>query len=393
MRLLTHIENEALKLLTEKGIEVTIIEPTKTGLQKSILDATAIVQSFLKRQNIHNYSIQKQGPEHKIILPTNFISLNKVTPTTASLYRPVTKSGDPRIWFKGLNNFANANDIIAIIAWKNELNLINISTLNIKDQLDNLNSNPLKELIQSINSDFNIIANELLEKLRNIAKLGPMKSLLNADTAVGRTLETCLGININSSKQPDYKGIEIKSFRDAKKNRKNLFAQVPDWNESKFKSSKEILENFGYLRGNDLKLYCTVNTKNRNPQGLILRLDSKLNRLFENSNSPNINDFVVWNLEKLHARLIEKHSETFWVSAKSSSINGDEYFEYTKVEHTKKPIISQFDILLEQGKIQLDHLIKQSADGKVVEKGPIFKLETNSIELLFPPSVKYNLLY
>lgn len=38
--------------------------------------------------------------------------------------------------------------------------------------------------------------------------------MLQADTAIGRTLETLLGININSSKQPDYKGIELKAFRD-----------------------------------------------------------------------------------------------------------------------------------------------------------------------------------
>jgi hypothetical protein len=87
-----------------------------------------------------------------------------------------------------------------------------------------------------------------------------LPALLNADTAVGRTLEAALGIQINSSKKPDYKGIELKSFRNKRDNRKNLFAQVPDWELSKFKSSAEILDAFGYQRQQDFKLYCTVST-------------------------------------------------------------------------------------------------------------------------------------
>lgn len=69
-----------------------------------------------------------------------------------------------------------------------------------------------------------------------------------------------------------------------------------------------------------------------------------------------------------------------------------EYFQYSEVEHTKKPIVSQFDLLIEQGVITLDHLIKRNFKGKVVEKGPIFKIKPNGLDLLFPPSEKYLLL-
>jgi hypothetical protein len=90
-------------------------------------------------------------------------------------------------------------------------------------------------------------------------------------------------------------------------------------------------------------------------------------------------------------RLLEKHNETFWIAADSLIIDGKEHFQYKKVEHTKKPIVSQFDILLEQGIITLDHLIKRKA-GKVEEKGPLFKIKPNSVGLLFPPSKLYSLL-
>jgi hypothetical protein len=94
----------------------------------------------------------------------------------------------------------------------------------------------------------------------------------------------------------------------------------------------------------------------------------------------------------LHKRLLEKHNETFWIAADSKIVDGKEFFQYKKVEHTKKPIVSQFDILLEQGIITLDHLIKRKVKGGVVEKGPIFKIKPNTLDLLFPPSQSYNLL-
>ena len=97
-------------------------------------------------------------------------------------------------------------------------------------------------------------------------------------------------------------------------------------------------------------------------------------------------------METLHNRLLEKHNETFWIAADSITIGGKEHFHYKKVEHTKKPIVSQFDILLEQGIITLDHLIKRKPTGSVVEKGPIFKIKPNALDLLFPPSKSYSLI-
>ncbi len=312
--------------------------------------------------------------------------------SVASLYRPNTKKGDPRIWFKGLGSYSNANDILGIIAFEEKLYVMNITQLDLKELIENNLSNPLRELVNEINQVSNEIPNELLNLLSKIASRGPVPALLQADTAIGRTLETLLGIDINSSKKPDYKGIELKSYRDKRGNRKNLFAQVPEWSLSKFKSSAEILNEFGYKRGHDFKLYCTVSTLARNSQGLKLKIDSEINQLIENSDKSSVGDFVAWGLETLHNRLLEKHNETFWIAADSLTIEGKEHFQYKKVEHTKKPIVSQFDILLEQGIITLDHLIKRNASGSVVEKGPIFKIKPNALDLLFPPSQSYALL-
>lgn len=392
MRQLSAIEINRIKLLTEKSVELCLIEPTETGLVKSIMDATGSVRTYLKSNSIHSYEFQKQGQENKIQIPSFLISSDKLISSVASLYRPNTKKGDPRIWFKGLGNYANANDILGIFVFENELYVLNISQLDLHRLLQENVSNPLSDLVNEINQISNEVADELIILLNEIARRGPIPAMLAADTAIGRTLETLLGIDINSSKKPDYKGIELKSYRDKRGNRKNLFAQVPDWNLSKFKSSAEILDAFGYERGDDFKLYCTVSSLVRNSQGLKLKMDTGINQLIENSNKSNIGDFVVWGLETLHNRLLEKHNETFWIAADSISIDGLEHFQYKKVEHTKKPIVSQFDILIEQGIITLDHLIKRKSTGSVVEKGPLFKIKPNALGLLFPPSQSYSLI-
>ncbi len=391
MRTLTTNEEEKLKVLTENSVSLALIEPTETGLKKSIMDATGSVRNYLRKNNFHDYNLQSQGPENKIIIEGLIYEENSVSKSNTSLYRPNTKSGDPRIWFSGLTKHANPNDILALICFDGKIHVLNLTQLPVKKLIDSALINPLKELVQAINGVENAISNELLLMLRKIAKT-PIPSMVNADTSVGRTLETALGIDINSSKQPDYKGIELKSYRDSKGNRKNLFAQVPEWKLSKFKSSAEILDAFGYWREDDFKLYCTVSAITRNSQGLTLKVDSDINQLIENAEKQGVGDFVVWTLDKLHERLLEKHKETFWVAADTVHIDGKEHFQYKQVEHTKKPIVSQFDILLEQGVITLDHLIKRNSKGKVVEKGPLFKIKPNSLDLLFPPSNIYNLV-
>jgi hypothetical protein len=75
--------------------------------------------------------------------------------------------------------------------------------------------------------------------------------------------------------------------------------------------------------------------------------------------------------------------------AQAHNVAGHEHFELKSVMHTRKPILSQFDILLDQGEITMDHLIKRNARGRVSEKGLLFKINAASLGLLFPPSTKH----
>lgn len=397
LRQLTDIERQRMKRLTAESVDITLIQPTKTGLEKSILDATAPVRNFLKDRDLHDYELQGQGAsEHGVKIDAILMDERSATPSTASLYRPKTKSGDPRIWFTKLPAYADPDDMMAITAHEGRLVIVNLTKVDVDHVMDVQRSGALWELLSEIGSEATEVADELLEKLRIIASRGLVPSVMDAraDTAIGRTLETALGIAINSAREPDYKGIELKSYRrrrGSRENRKTLFAQVPNWEISKFKSSREILDNFGYWREADFKLYCTVSARTTNSQGLSFALDEKTGILNETSDQREIGAFASWYLKDLRETLSKKHNETFWVSADVKDVAGHDHFMFRDVIHTRKPIASQFDILIEQGEITMDHLIKRNAKGRVSEKGPLFKINSPSLELLFPPSKTYAL--
>ncbi|MCI1680861.1 MAG: MvaI/BcnI family restriction endonuclease [Ewingella americana] len=383
--------NNNKKELTKLGVEFSVFEPTLTGLKKNILDATQAIRTHFYMENFHDYEKQLCGQDAKIIKNAIFLEPQTEQNTNIRMYRPLTKSGDPRMWFSKLPSFCEASDQIAIIIYDDTAYLLNLSKINIKLE-HTLDSMPIGRFLKKYLDKNNCIANELLSKLRVLSQ-NYIKATHIGDTAVGMSIENALDITANSSKLPDYKGIELKSGRNAK-NRTSIFAQVPNWSKSKYKSSAKILEKFGYQRDNDYKLYCTVSTVKPNSQGLKFLYNKEEDTLEECFfiNDVKIENVAIWDCETLRNRLLEKHSETFWIDAESVFIDGVEYFKLKKVTHTKSPVLSQLVPLLENGIITMDHLIKKSAKtGRTTEKGPLFKMNKKHFEFLFPEPITYEL--
>jgi hypothetical protein len=372
------------KLLISKGIDFITFEPTPTGLKKSILDATHPVRRLFKNADFHDYDSQGQGPEFKVMKTVLFLSCHESKDSLMSLYRPITKLGDPRMWFRGLGGFAVAGDQVALIFAGELLVLVNLSTLLLTESSYEISR--LEELLPNAES----VAEELLSKLQIIAKDGLIKAITKGSTAIGMSIEAALGLAPNSSKLPDYKGIELKSGRGGN-NRTTLFGQVPDWKDSPLKSSAAILDAFGYQREDDFKLYCTISAKKPNSQGLQFTYDEKNDQLTEYHREQG--DVAFWSADLLRGRLLEKHKETFWIDAESIEIDGHEYFKLKSVTHTKNPMVNQLMPLIADGTITMDHLIKRKGGDKpkVSEKGPLFKMNKKDLSLLFPTPVKYEL--
>lgn len=400
MRPYNDFETKNIKFLVDNQVEFTTLQITETGLKKSIMDATAPVRAYFKENNVHDYEMQPQGPEHKRLIDTYILTETTYHLTKTSLYRPITKKGDPRLWINKVRGveFIQSNDIFALIAHRSRLYAVNLSTVDIAVVVQSPIGSPLKDLILDISNAKSSVSNELLNLIKDRMTVWMPAEILS-DTGIGRTVESILGIEMNASKAPDYKGIELKSHRAASRVRNSLFTQSPEWAISNFKSGKEIVERYGYIpKGYNRKtLHVTLTANRPNPQGLGLMLQSQIGRLeaeefsmipSEEGSYKRITDVAAWTLIKLHERLLTKHRETFWIDAETKIDNGREYFRCTKILHTKNPLPSQFDILIDQGLITVDFLLCRRSGGDTYS----FKIKSGARALLFPESNTYILI-
>lgn len=188
-----------------------------------------------------------------------------------------------------------------------------------------------------------------------------------------------------------YKGIELKSKRLQRNSAKNgLYSQVPDWENSKFKTKDEIVQEYGYFSDGKKTLQVTVQANRPNAQSLVLDIPSEgvILEMLESKNEKILDHIVEWQLRTLHERLSSKHKETFWVSVDNQFFDGKEFFKYSYIEHTRNPNIAEFDNLLIQQFITLElSLCRPSGNGDTWS----FKIKDRAMPLLFPESLLYKL--
>ncbi len=387
MRPFNEFEEKNLKFLVNHDVKFTQVEITPTGLGKGILDSTAPMRAFFLEEGIHNYEEQLQGPEHKLMYRTVILTENGKCETQSSFYRPVTKKGDPRMWIYKLGQYTKGNDIHVLFHFNKTLFAINITHIDIEKCCNSVIVTPLKEIINEIYHIENAVSEELLGKFRSVSGQW-FESEVKADTGIGRTLETFLGIPMNSKKTPDYKGIELKSHREKRSSKKNgLFTHAPNWELSNLKSGREITEKYGYINSKGfLTLQNTVQCHKPNSQDLFLNVNNDEEWLELLAQKSEIEDVAVWKLIDLHSHFMSKHRETFWVAVDNEVVDGKEYFRYKEIEHTRNPILGQFDVLLDQNMITMDLILcRPSGSGDTYS----FKIKKKAMPLLFPESVKY----
>jgi hypothetical protein len=317
---------EVVAYFTSFGIEAGLLVPTETGLAKSIMDAHAPLRDFLKAKGVHDYGSQEQGPDAKRVIKAFFVTEAGLVETQASLYRPVTKQGDPRIWFSQLGRHARAGNVLAILGAPDALYVINASDKALL-AAGRSTASTLGRLIEKLAPKVNPVATELLERLREISGRGYIPSLRNGPTGVGFTLESVLGIRANSEKTPDYKGIELKSSRVSRAGsvttRSTLFAAVPDWKSSRITKARAILDEYGYVSEEGRRqLYCSLSDK-PNSQGFFLQVDTPddtLHAMNQRSGAADADRVVQWAMPRLRTALRAKHRETFWVKARTLNL-------------------------------------------------------------------------
>ena len=390
-----------LPVFAETGAKVAFLVPTPTGYEKSIMDAVGSVRELLKSTGLHDYESQEQGQEHKRIVKSFFVNSHTLIETTASLYRPITKHGDPRIWFSGLKKYCSPKNLLALIVYNNSIYVMNLSNDLVSNSL--LSYGFVYDIVKQSVYEQESVARELLQKLIAIHNQGFLPSITEGDPGVGDTLENALGIHRNNSILPDYKGIELKCTRITRGGRSrgntrvNLFANVPDTGLS----YAEIVKVYGKWVYNEkkhedrLSIVNTTCASHPNSHGLILYVNNndEVLELCHTLDMATRRRLSVWYLATLKKRLLEKHHETFWVQALSVPRDGIEYFRYDKVIHTKNPNDSLIFPLLEADKIQVDlagYYIKQQ-DMKWRDHGMLFKMWPSDLPLLFGEPQEYDL--
>ena len=378
---------DIVSIIGPYGIPYAFIIPTETGLKKSIMDATEQVRTLLKEEGIHDYSAQKQGPENKVLIKGFFVSSDKLISTNISLYRPITKNGDPRIWFSGCPYYASPLNVLIIFVYDKKLYLFNLSNEKVRTSI--LSGGFAHQVLLRIKDSYSSAKEELLSRLREISEKGWIPATGKGDFSVGDTLEHLLGISRNSSKLPDYKGIELKASRlsvNGKKrtNRNTLFSLVPDDGMN----YRQIIENFGRNCFSDsgqpiISLYDTIKAGHIESFGLTLIQNEKLERIELAHVKDSIFNYVAsWSYSSLRKAASIKHHETFFVKADSKIIDGIEFFHYRSVVHTSKPNVIQIPDLIASGIISVDlagHIVVASNFCR--NHGMLWKINPSNLHL------------
>lgn len=141
--------DELVSFFESRGLEVGYIFPTETGLKKSIMDAHEKLRSYFRHVGLHDYDEQEKGQTAKVKINTFLVGVSELKETVTSLYRPETKSGDPRIWISGLQKYAIPGDLIAILVLERDIYAINVSSREVLES-ENDPSSPFSYLLNRL---------------------------------------------------------------------------------------------------------------------------------------------------------------------------------------------------------------------------------------------------
>ena len=163
------------------------------------------------------------------------------------------------------------------------------------------------------------------------------------------------------------------------------------------------MDKYGYMSDGIKSYRNTLYCSKPNSQNLRLNMNYPDNLLeieedkrISDEDFKKVADVAVWRLQTLHQCLLTKHHETFWIEVDTRiGDRGQEQFMFNKIEHTKNPIVSQFDILLEQSMITVDLLLGRPKVDMITgapKKGGdavSFKIKKSAAGLLFPETLTY----
>lgn len=150
MRELSELEKQNEEFLVNKRISFTTVMMTHNILSHSIFDANKQIVKYLKEQGLHDYDLQKNGKDERMMIKTHILTFTEDVLSKSSLYKAGTR-GDKRMWFgAAVLPYTDDNDIFAIIAHEGELYIINESKFDFDLCYMTNVDNPIKVFLKGI---------------------------------------------------------------------------------------------------------------------------------------------------------------------------------------------------------------------------------------------------
>jgi hypothetical protein len=365
--------------------EFVLIRMTPTMLKKSIIDASLPFRLLLKENMKIDYNSIQKGVKNGFKSEIQLLIGKEIQTRTISYYRPETKKGDPRFWISKLHHNISAFDMLLLTVWENKLYAIPL----IGDI--EIFTKSIKDIFQADKNSLPLAVQELQSHLQEIYQKNWIKTHRAGDTGVGKTFEDLLEIDENSSKNPDYKGVEIKCSRENSSTLQTLFSKTPNYANLENKR-KDLVVKHGYWDDKQKRhaLYVTIKVSEENSKGWKLELDDNEEKIYATKNGKKI---VYYEYKTLQNSLAQKHKQTLFVKALSkdrkTQNDKNEMFLYKSAFYCEESSFINFLSLLTEGKISVDFLIHHNPNtNKTRDHGFLWRIKKEYIPLLFKKQIK-----
>lgn len=233
------------------------------------------------------------------------------------------------------------------------------------------------------------ILEELLAKFDHIKGLGWIDALRSGDTGIGYTFESLLGIEENNDQRADFKGIEIKTkgTKDgaaSTSTKINLFQEGPTWYLNA--TAKERIRVLGRPAADGLYACYSQLTTSSNNLGLLLDVIDHQSKIDVRKEQDALG---FWSFNQLEGRLLEKHSRTAFVKARTRATKAKTQFSYEELVYCDQPSIARFVQLVVHRNIVFEFTMSEKPDGRIRNHGYPWRLvRSEFLDQLFAFQIK-----
>jgi hypothetical protein len=233
---------------------------------------------------------------------------------------------------------------------------------------------------------------EFLGKIKEIKKMGYVRSHRKGDTGIGKTLEDLLGITENNIAGPDFSIYELKSGRKDSSSMLTLFTKTP----MPKGAIKRLLEVFGYKQRKktydisqkklasylgienkgseepsieEKELHVTVDAIRKNSVGLILKIADDRVHIANDKNAE-----AYYKRSVLEKAFRKKYSKLIYVLASRKKEDNEEFLWFDEAYLLEGFSFTRFSELVEKGIIKLDLRVGHYPDGRTHDHGTGFRV-------------------